>query len=164
MTLLYMSGRTVDPMNLHPEDLDIQDIAWNLAHLARFTGSFPFHYSVAQHSILLSIRMEAAGHVPNSCLAGLLHDAAEYVLNDLSSEVKHHPLLAGYARVEHQTSCMILEHYGCPSYLLHTCKPFDIAMYKQEDEVRRGISRSIIQMQPKAVYSAFLNRFKTLRQ
>ena len=77
MTLLYMSGRTVDPMNLRSSDLDIQDIAWNLAHIARFTGSFPFHYSVAQHSILLSHRMEAVGHNREACLAGLLHDAAE---------------------------------------------------------------------------------------
>lgn len=163
MTLLYKSGRTVDPMNLRSSDLDIQDIAWNLSHLARFTGSFPFHYSVAQHSILLSLRMEAAGHDREACLAGLLHDAAEYVLNDLSSEVKHHPLLQGYARIEHETSRMILAHFGCAPYLLHACKPYDIAMYKQEDEVRRGLSNSLVQMQPTTVYRAFLNRFELLK-
>lgn len=164
MTLLYMSGRTVDPMNLRSSDLDIQDIAWNLAHIARFTGSFPFHYSVAQHSILLSLRMEAAGHAREACLAGLLHDAAEYVLNDLSSEIKHHPLLEGYARIEHETSRMILAHFGCAPHLLHVCKPFDIMMYKQEDEVRRGISRSIVQIEPKSAYSGFLSRFKKLQE
>lgn len=164
MTLLYMSGRTVDPMNLRSADLDIQDIAWNLAHIARFTGSFPFHYSVAQHSILLSYRMEAVGHDREACLAGLLHDAAEYVLNDLSSEVKHHPLLAGYARIEHETSRMILATFGCKPSLLHVCKPFDILMYKEEDAVRRGTSRSIVQMLPATVYRQFLLRFNQLQE
>lgn len=163
MTLLYMSKRTVNPMALRSADLDIRDIAWNLAHICRFTGAFPFHYSVGQHSILLSQKMHGRGWGREAQLAGLLHDAAEYVLNDLSSEVKHHPLLAGYRKLEHETSRMILTNYGCDPELLTIIKPFDNEMYELENLVRRGLSQGILQLHPETVYDRFLHLFERLK-
>lgn len=162
MMVMYKSGRVVDPINLRSKDLDIRDIAHNLSMICRYTGAFPFHYSVGQHSILLSQMMSVAGHSREACLAGLLHDASEYVFNDLSSEIKHHALLTGYRRLEHETSRMILANYGCDPDLLTIIKPYDELMYISETAVRRGVSKGIMQLMPNTVYHRFLQLFGEL--
>jgi DNA-directed RNA polymerase subunit H (RpoH/RPB5) len=159
---LYKSGRLVDPMNLRSNDLDIRDIAHNLSMICRFAGSFPFHYSVGQHSLMVCDHMRASGHTNEECLAGLLHDAAEYLFNDLISSVKHHPALAEYRRLEHETSRMILATYGCNPDLLTIVKSYDTLVYEIEDEVRKGNRALILPTLPKVVYSDFLRTFHSL--
>lgn len=159
---LYRSGRVVDPMNLRSRDLDIRDIAHNLSMICRFAGAFPFHYSVGQHSLMVCDHMRAEGHNKEACLAGLLHDAAEYLFNDLISSVKHHPVMEGYRTLEHETSRMILATYGCNPDLLTIVKPYDTLVYQIEDEVRKG-NRALIQpLQPHVVYTDFLQVFHSL--
>lgn len=162
MHYLYKSGKLVDPLNLSPEDIDICDIAHNLSHICRFTGSFPFHYSVAHHSLLVSLRMEDAAESREAQLIGLLHDAAEYVCNDLTSHLKHDSLLAGYNQLEHSMSEMILTHFGCDPAQLYRVKPYDDAVYRLEEDVQRRGYRHIQALPIKTVYNAFLGRFHSL--
>jgi len=161
---LYKSGLIVDPMNLRSRDLDIRDIAHNLSMICRFAGSFPFHYSVAHHSILVYDHMSFNGHSREACLAGLLHDSAEYLFNDLISSVKHHPALAEYRKIEHETSRMILAHFGCSPSWLDVVKPYDTLVYHHEERVRAGTSKGILQLCPRTVYDRFLNIFHSLHQ
>ena len=61
---------------------NIYSIAYSLSFINRFTGHAGA-YSVAQHSILV------AQHLPEEFkLSGLLHDATEAYLSDVSSPLK----------------------------------------------------------------------------
>ncbi len=87
------TGRRFYPADPRAWDVDIQDIAHSLSHLCRFNGHTRKFYSVAQHSVLVS------AIVPESlALDGLMHDAAEAYLSDITSPVK--PLLEELALIE----------------------------------------------------------------
>lgn len=62
---------------------DITEIAYALARICRFNGYTPSHYSVAQHSIYVCNQLP-----PELQMAGLLHDAAEAYLGDVTRPVK----------------------------------------------------------------------------
>lgn len=86
-----VSGRKIDVSNPDPSTIVIEDIAWALSRMPRFSGhSIPYvPYSVAQHCIRVAEELEE--HGPDIQLYGLLHDAAEAYINDLPSPVKHIP-------------------------------------------------------------------------
>ena len=90
-TLETVSGRKIDVSNPNPADIVIEDIAWALSRMPRFSGhSIPYvPYSVAQHCIQVAEDLKEYG--PGIQLLGLLHDAAEAYINDLPSPVKHIP-------------------------------------------------------------------------
>jgi uncharacterized protein len=87
-----LSGRRLDLLSPQPEDIEIEDIAHGLARVARWNGQTigEHAFSVAQHSlvvtdILASLQPDFG---PKQLCAGLLHDAAEYVIGDLISPFK----------------------------------------------------------------------------
>lgn len=82
---------------------DIGVIAHSLAHINRFTGHFGT-YSVAQHCCHVADRLPAKLQ-----LAGLLHDACEVYLGDVSSPLKKH--LTGYAALETMYLARIDQHF-----------------------------------------------------
>lgn len=162
MLKLFKSGRHVDPLNLRPIDLDIRDIAHNLSLLCRYTGAFPFHYSVAQHSLLVAEMMRKDNHTPEAQLAGLLHDSAEYVFGDVNYHLKKLPELAEYNRREHLASEMIVAHFGCDPGWLATVKHYDRQAAYLEMDVRDGKSFEIVEHNSKTIYHRFLLKFGEL--
>lgn len=112
------TGRRIDPLNPRAEDIDPRDIAHALAMQCRFTGHTRFHYSVAQHTVLM-VRcltrqwpharpyahawdlingVDAKLIVIARCIA--LHDAAEAYLADVARPVKRSEPMAGYRQIE----------------------------------------------------------------
>ena len=97
-----LNGHFVDPLNMDPADIRIEDIAHALAMQCRFSGYTRHHYSVAEHSVnvaRLVARMlgDAGGsYHPGAELSrrivrqALLHDATEAYLVDLPSPIKRH--------------------------------------------------------------------------
>lgn len=83
--ILTHTGRGFDPINPRVEDVDVEDIAHALAHNCRFNGHASRFYSVAEHSLHVSSLVP-----PEHALAGLLHDASEAYISDLSTPVKQH--------------------------------------------------------------------------
>lgn len=79
------SGIEFYPCDPRPDEVRIKDIAHALSMQCRFTGHCRRFYSVAEHSVHVS-------HVcdPADALWGLLHDASEAYLCDLSRPVKKH--------------------------------------------------------------------------
>ncbi len=87
-----LSGRRLDLLAPSALDIEIEDIAHGLSRLARWNGqtSGNWAFSVAQHCLLVE---DIVGRLnkqnnPTLSLAGLLHDAAEYVIGDLISPFK----------------------------------------------------------------------------
>jgi 5'-nucleotidase len=87
-----LSGRRLDLLDPSPLDIEIEDIAHGLARIARWNGQTVGAniFSVAQHCLLVDdICCALAKDLdPRWRLAGLLHDAAEYVIGDLISPFK----------------------------------------------------------------------------
>lgn len=81
--IVTYTGKRIDLFHPHPAQIEIEDIAHALAHLCRFGGHTVEHYSVAQHSVLVS-RL-----VPDNlaCVA-LMHDAAEAYIGDIVRPLK----------------------------------------------------------------------------
>ncbi len=79
----------VDPFEMDPELIFIEDIAYHLARIARFGGAADSH--VAEHCLIVYAILKARGELHLTCLHGLLHDAHEYVLGDVVSPARRKP-------------------------------------------------------------------------
>jgi 5'-deoxynucleotidase YfbR-like HD superfamily hydrolase len=82
-------GRLLDLSLPNPEALDLEDIAHALARLCRFNGAVDEFYSVASHSVYVARRLlEEFPTNRHVARAGLLHDASEALLGDMTSGLK----------------------------------------------------------------------------
>jgi len=77
------SGRQFWPLAPRPEDFDVMDIAHSLSLLCRFNGHCRQFYSVAEHSVRVSMACP-----PEHARWGLLHDLAEAYFGDIPTPVK----------------------------------------------------------------------------
>jgi 5'-deoxynucleotidase YfbR-like HD superfamily hydrolase len=115
-----LSGRRLDLLDPSPLDIEIEDIAHGLARVARWNGPTKgvHAFSVAPHTLLVEQRaqtlapeLDARGR-----LAGLLHDAPEYVIGDMISPFK--ALVGGaYKDIEGRLFAAILTRFGLKSPL-----------------------------------------------
>lgn len=80
--LTTFTGKDFYPLNPHRDEVDVLDIAHALGQMTRYTGHCMF-YSVAEHSVLVSRCVPEKDQ-----LAGLLHDATEAYVADLSRPMK----------------------------------------------------------------------------
>lgn len=93
-----------------PEMVDIRDIAHALARICRFNGhtSGDTAYSVAQHSVAVSIRAGlSAGRL--AARLGLLHDAAEAYLGDMTAPLKR--LMPDFVALEREVEAAIARRF-----------------------------------------------------
>lgn len=108
MYLHTRTGRKIDITKVKPEDIEIEDIAHALSQICRFNGHTSCFYSVAQHSVRVSMSV-----APPFALEGLLHDAAEAYLGDMVRPLKD--LIPVYRRFEERFTKIIYERFGVQS-------------------------------------------------
>lgn len=167
------SGRYFDLHDPRPEMVDIVDIAHSLSHLCRFNGHTEWHYSVAQHSFICSYLVE-----PQFALEGLLHDAHEAYIGDISRPVRN--LLGDSVNaLEARVQSAISHRFGVPEVMSPEVRKIDNAMLGverrhllKEQERRDGwpkdrlpeMSRSveIKRIRPEDAFSLFLERYAEL--
>jgi hypothetical protein len=77
------SGLRFWPLDAAAGEINIEDIAHALSKKCRFAGHCEPFYSVAEHSVEVSLRVS-----PQNALWGLLHDAAEAYLGDIVRPLK----------------------------------------------------------------------------
>lgn len=94
------SGRLIDLALPDPDVIDLEDIAHSLARLCRFNGAVDEFYSVATHSVYVARRLQESGQNKYLVRDGLLHDAAEAYLGDMTSGLKR--LFPEYRELERQ--------------------------------------------------------------
>jgi hypothetical protein len=102
----YSGGRFY-PLDPRPEDVVPEDVAHALSLLCRFTGHVKTFYSVGEHCLNVSYLVP-----PADALAGLLHDAAEAYISDLSSPIKHSPEFRFYREAEDRILAAVYERFG----------------------------------------------------
>jgi len=168
-SILTASGNLFHFVERSNNILEIEDIAHALSHICRFTGHTKEFYSVAQHSVLVSYIVD-----PDYALQGLLHDAAESVLGDVSSPLKQ--LLPDYKALERSIEKTIFEKFGLPETLHPSVKAADLRMLVTEqrdlmpklDEAWASFSHikpldiSIFPVGPIEAKQRFLDRYKQL--
>jgi len=180
-----LSGRRLDLLDPSPVDVEIEDIAHGLARVARWNGQTvgAYAYSVAQHSLLVEslMRAERPALPRRWLLAGLLHDAPEYVIGDMISPFKA-AIGGDYKRIESALMRAVHIRFGLPAALPEEIEQrikradkvaafteaVDVAGF-DEPEARRVLAyrrkaRGPVQapMPPEAAKDAFLARFGDL--
>lgn len=128
---IHTNAGILDVLAPDPDKIRIEDIAHALAFLCRFNGHVLFHYSVAQHSILVA-KLVATRHGPELALAALLHDAAEAYLGDIISPLK--ALLPDFKRIEEIMAQAIAAKFSLPHPEPAAIKQADLAILAVERE------------------------------
>lgn len=132
------TGRVVDLSAPRVEDIHLLDISRGLSHLCRFAGQLGRFYSVAQHSIMVSKLVD-----PQYAKVGLMHDASEAYMGDLSRNLKHHPLLEGYRILEDRLQGVIymalcIQRPTAPHVRRHIKAADDLAAIYERTCVRKN--------------------------
>lgn len=85
------TGKYLDMENPTPDAIELEDIAHSLGNICRYNGHCLNYYSVAEHAVFVSKRLERKGYSKAIQLAGLHHDDTESFLGDIPRPLK--PLL-----------------------------------------------------------------------
>ncbi len=101
----YMNKK-FDFDEIHADQINILDIAHALSLICRYTGHCREFYSVAQHCVIVS-------HIvpPEYALEGLLHDAHEAYISDMSTPLKQYIGATKYSQLAKRLDLAIGEKF-----------------------------------------------------
>lgn len=170
--IVTSSGREFHFDNPQPRQIDIEDIATSLSRSARFNGHGSHTYSVAQHSVVVSLLVSS-----DRALKALLHDAAEAYFGDIVSPLKQmFPLIKV---MEEHAQAVIYRKFGLPDEEDPAIKQADLVALATERRdlgldfpnltpwrILKGISparQRIVPVGEKAARDMFMLRFNELQ-
>ena len=127
-SITTFTGKLIDLVDPQPNDICIEDIAHHLSLVNRFAGSTIYPYSVAAHSVYVSML------VPLRCAKqALMHDAQEAYIGDVTSPLKK--ALPDYQRIEAVFSDVIADKFGLDRIMDPEVKIADRIAYATEREL-----------------------------
>ena len=164
------TGKKFFPFDPKAEDVNIKDIAHSLSLQCRFNGHCKRFYSVAQHSVLVSLIVK-----PEQKLAALLHDAAETYFGDIIRPVRKN--IKQIQPIEDKILKTILEHFKIKNYdeneilkadniVLITEKRDLLSQSPDEWKEAKGskpFPKKIRALPPKIAEEMFLKRYQKLK-
>jgi hypothetical protein len=180
------TGRCLDPINMESDDVCIEDIAHALSMQCRFAGHCTDFYSVAEHSVRVSVLLQQERHDAMGCMLALLHDAAETYLPDIVRPIKPWVAMNGVpiAEIEQMVLDTIFDAFnvgaGTSEYLQGTdlmryVKNADLVVLateardlmskpdRQWGALPEPVSEKIVPWPWEEARSAFLTRFNELQ-
>ena len=110
------TGKKIDPFHLEVADVDIRDVVHGLSLNCRFHNQCECFYSSAQHAVVVEEIIGILGkgmdteQLQLTALTGLLHDASDYLLPDMSRVIKEQ--LPGFIELEKVIQGTILKAFG----------------------------------------------------
>lgn len=119
---------------------DIEDIAHSLGMTCRYNGHVRHFYSVAEHSVIVSLLMEE--EKLGDPMEGLLHDAHEAYLGDIVAPWK--PRMPDFQKLEKFVENELRDHFQLPPSPTAGCHEADRLAYAIEDQVLRNGNASDI--------------------
>jgi len=165
--LQTFTGRCFWPLDPRPEEICIEDIAHSLSLRCRYGGHVTRFYSVAEHSVLVSLR------VPRQfALWGLLHDAAEAYTADVPRPLKRN--LPDWKPIEARIMAMVCARFGLPPEEPDAVNAVDLAITGDErvalmlpcardwGPLPPPLGVEVCGMGPRRAEKAFLRRFAEL--
>jgi 8-oxo-dGTP pyrophosphatase MutT (NUDIX family) len=152
---------------LHPnvDEIRIADIAHSLAFQCRYTGHCLRYESVAEHSIIVSEMVPSEDE-----RWGLMHDASEAYLQDMSRPLKHHTELGAiYGKLEEPWMLAIAAKFDLPWPIPQSVKEADKTLLHLEidENMRSGLNlntrvSSFYRLNPQEAEERFLKRYALL--
>jgi hypothetical protein len=111
--ILTYTGRVVNPLDVRPEDVCIEDVAHSLACSNRFCGHTVAPWNTAQHSIgvMRVVQAQSSLYDREKLLKSLLHDGGEAYVGDMTKWLKHSPEMASYREAEDRAQRAVYEAF-----------------------------------------------------
>jgi 5'-deoxynucleotidase YfbR-like HD superfamily hydrolase len=163
------TGRQFFVLEPRVEDVCIEDIAHALSMQCRFVGHVDKFYSVAEHSVRVSF------NCGDQALYGLLHDASEAYIGDMSAPLKHQTEMSRFRTTERHIMTVVAEKFGLDPKEPASVKTADRRMLLTEARdlgldvtgwytEHQPFPETIIPWSPSRAEFEFLYRFKQLTE
>jgi 5'-deoxynucleotidase YfbR-like HD superfamily hydrolase len=127
------SGQQFWPLDPYITEISVDDIAHHLGMICRYGGATKFHYSVAQHVVLICRWLRAAGRSPMEQFWGLHHDDSEAYIGDVIRPLK--PEIKGYFAIEDHLMGAIADRFGLSPKMPAIVKEADFRICADERDL-----------------------------
>ncbi len=129
MRAIKVGRHLLDLEHLDLRDVTIAEIAHALSQLTRWTGHTRVPYSVAEHSVRVCRYLRHIGSIHER--AGLMHDAHEAIIGDVSTPVKS--IIPGFDVLELAAMRAVARRFGTPERLPPDVHGADMAIASAEN-------------------------------